>query len=100
MTPELALLVRALLLGVLVLSLEHVSKHLRAKRWETRRTAVRLPATLNPVVTALSGRPVQVSVSEVITKPAPTVPLSATGHLKIVRLEPRAPDYTAGKKAA
>ncbi len=100
MTPEVALLARALVLGLLVLTLEHVSKHLQAKRSEARRTAVRLPATLNPVVTTLPGRPVQVSVSEVVTKPAPALPLSATGHLKVVRLEPRAPAYTTNKKAA
>ena len=100
MTPEVALLVRALILGALVLTLEHVSKHLQAKRSEARRTAVRLPATLNPVVTTLPGRPVQVSVSEVATTSAPAVPLSATGHLKIVRLEPQVSAYTSDKKAA
>ncbi len=96
MTPELALIARALVLGLLVLGLEHVSKQLRAKRRETRRTAVRLPATLNPVVTVLPGRPVQISTPVVVARPA----VAATGHLKIVRLEPSTPAYAPDKRAA
>lgn len=97
MTPELALLVRALILGLLVLGAERVSRRLQARRDEARRTAVRLPIKLNPVVTALPGRPVQVSAL-VVTKPALAAP--ATGHLKIVHLEPRTPAYVTDKKAA
>lgn len=98
MTPELALLVRALILGLLVLGAERVSRRLQARRDEARRTAVRFPIKLNPVVTALPGRPVQVSALEVVTKPALAAP--ATGHLKIVHLEPRTPTYVTDKKAA
>ena len=95
MTPELALLVRAVLLGLLVLTCERVSTRLQLKRREARRTAVRLPATLNPVVTTLPGRPVQVSAAQVAPKPA----APATGHLKVIRLELQ-PDYATEKQAA
>lgn len=95
MTPELALLVRAVLLGLLVLTFERVSTRAQLKRSEARRTAVRLPLTLNPVVTPLPGRPIQVSATQVAPKPA----APATGHLKVIRLEPQS-DYVTEKQAA
>lgn len=96
MTPELALLVRALLLGLLVLTFERVSKRLQTKRSEARRTAVRLPAILNPVVRPLPSRPIEVTI--VRAAPKPIAP--ATGHVKIVRLEPQTPVYVTEKQAA
>lgn len=84
MTPEIALLIRAALLSLLVLAVERFTNHQQAARREARRTVVKLPATLNPVVTFAPGRPLQVNPAHPALKAS-----AATGHLEVVQLEPR-----------
>lgn len=95
MTPELALLARAVLLGLLVLGAERFAKRRALRRSDTRRTVVRLPEALNPVVRSLPSRPIVVSVE---ADPKPAAP--ATGHLTVVRLEPQETPYLTDKQAA
>jgi hypothetical protein len=83
MTPEIALLIRAALLSLLVLAVERFANHRQVARREARRTVVKLPATLNPVVTLAPGRPLQVNPAH------PAFKASATEHLEVVQLEPR-----------
>ncbi len=96
MTPELALLARAFLLGLVVLVAERFAKRRALRRSDVRRTVVRLPEALNPVVRSLPGRPLGVSVVEAAPKPASP----ATGHLTVVKLEPRETPYVSDKRAA
>ncbi len=78
MSPEVALLIRAALLGLLVLAIEHFGRRRQAKCAELRRALVRLPATQYPA-------PTQLEVVRVVAKPA----VAAQSRRKIVRLEPR-----------
>jgi len=95
MTPELALLARAILLGLLVLVAERFAERGMLKRSDVRRTVVRLPEALNPVVRSLPSRPLVVSVE---AAPKPASP--ATGHLTVVKLEPQGVPYLSDKQAA
>lgn len=93
MTPEISLLVRAVVLSLLILGVERLVRLRGRKRAAQRLSVVRLPAEINPVV-HFSSRPVQVNVVEM---PEPSV--RATGQLKVVRLEP-IPTYATEKQAA
>ena len=88
MSPEVALLVRAALLGFLVLAVERLGKRRQAKqvvkRAEAERTIVRLPMTHYPDK-PLSGRPLQVTVRPCTKASFPQV---NSGPAKIVQLEP------------
>ena len=89
MSPEVALLVRAALLGLLVVAIEHVGKRRQARRAELRRkniqTVIRLPETRYPEK-ALTGRPVQIDVAQTVKA---SVPVTAQPtQSEILRLEP------------
>lgn len=93
MSPEVALLVRAALLGLLVFALERFSRRRYERRAELRRTLVRLPATHPPATSSLVGRPLQVSVKQKHIKPAVTASAKPS-QTDILRLEPHtAPVY-------
>lgn len=94
MTPEIALLVRAVLLSLLVLGAERLITRRQTARREARRTVVKLPMALNPVVTFAPSRPLQVGVEQATAQAA-----RPTGHGEVVRLEPR-PAFDPEKQAA
>lgn len=91
MSPEIALIIRAALLVLAVVTVERLVARRRARMAEQRRTLVRLPMVLNPASQPLHGRPLEVSVVRPLHKPA--VPDN------VVRLEPR-PAYLDEKRAA
>ena len=102
MSPEVALLVRAALLGLLVLALERFGKRRQikrnvrqaAKRAAAERTIIRLPVTRRPDE-PLTGRPLQVTVRR-RTNASTSAPTQA-GQVKIVQLEPNpAPELYNG----
>lgn len=95
MTPEVALLIRAVFISLLVLAAERFVSHGQIRRGEAERTVVKLPTTLNPVVKAVASRPLQISMEQASAKTSAPV----TGHLKVVRLEPHA-TFVAEKQAA
>lgn len=95
MTPEVALLIRAVFISLLVLAAERVVRHGQTRRGEAKRTVVKLPTTLNPVVKAVPSRPLQVNMEQTSTKTSAPV----TGHPKVVKLEPHA-TFVADKQAA
>ena len=94
MSPEVALLVRAALLGLVVLAVERFGKRRQAKRTEqaeAERTVIRLPATRRPDK-PFAGRPLQVTVhprTNASTASAQAKSGQAnSGAAKIVQLEP------------
>ena len=89
MSPEVALLVRAALLGLLVFVIERCGKRRQTKRAELRRTVVQLPPTRYPATPPVTGRPIQVDVVRAVAKPAVTAP----NQREIVRLPRTAPAY-------
>lgn len=103
MSPEVSLLVRAVLLGLLVLAIERFGRRRQARRAELRRmnlTVVRLPATQHLKEPPLVGRPLQVGIKErvrqgVVQGAAASAKPAQTAVLK---LEPRtAPAYVTEK---
>ncbi len=93
MSPEIALMVRAVLLVLAVVVVERFVARRRARLAEQRRTVVRLPMVLNPASRSLHGRPLTVSVVRPVPKPVAATPSN------VVRLEP-APTYLDEKRAA
>ncbi len=93
MNPELALIVRAALLVLAVVTVERFVARRRARLAEQRRTLVRLPMVLNPVSQPLHGRPLEVSIVRPLHKPVVVAPSN------VVRLEPQ-PAYLDEKRAA
>ena len=91
MSPEVALLVRAALLGLLVLAVERFGKRRQTrqavKRAAAERTIIRLPVTRRPDE-PLTGLPLQVTVRP-RTNASTSAPAQA-GQAKIVQLEPSA----------
>ena len=88
MSPEVALLVRAALLGLLVVALERFGRRRQAKRAEAERTIIRLPAARRPEK-PLAGRPLQVTPQTTL-RPHTDVTASAQVNAesnKIVRLK-------------
>ena len=86
MSPEIALIVRAVLLVLAVVAVERFVVRRRSRLAEQRRTLVRLPMVLNPVSQPLRGRPLEVSALVSGQKPVASTPSN------VVRLEP-APTY-------
>lgn len=93
MTPEISLLIRAVVLSLLVLGVERAVRSRQLKRDAQRGRVVRLPAEINPVV-SFPSRPVQVSVAQVSES------AGVTGQPNVLRLEPQAPAYVTEKQAA
>ncbi len=93
MNPEIALLIRAALLVLAVVTVERLVARRRARAAEQRRTLVRLPMVLNPVSRSLHGRPLEVSIVRPVHKSVSVVPDN------VVRLEPR-PAHLDEKRAA
>ncbi len=92
MSPEVALLVRAALLGLVVLAAERFGKRRQAKRAEAERIIIRLPATRRPNE-PLAGRPLQVirPHTNAPTASAQAKPGQANSEpATIVQLEPAA----------
>lgn len=104
MSPEVSLLVRAVLLGLLVLAIERFGRRRQARRAELRRmnlTVVRLPATQHLKEPPLVGRPLQVGIKEKRVKQGVVQGLAAAAkpaQTAVLRLEPRtAPAYVTEK---
>lgn len=95
MSPELALIVRAALLVLAVVTVERFVARRRARLAEQRRAVVRLPMVLNPVVQPLHGRPLEMSVVRLLHKSVVVVPHN------VVKLESQPePSYLSEKRAA
>ena len=62
MNPEIALVIRAVFLVLVVVVVERAVARRRARVAEQRRTLVRLPMVLNPTSQSLHGRPLEFSV--------------------------------------
>lgn len=98
MSPEVALFVRAALLGLLVFAIERVGRRRQARRADLRRTEtiVRLPATQHLKTPPLVGRPLQVSVKKDVKQVV--VATAKPAQTAVLRLEPRtAPVYVTEK---
>lgn len=89
MTPEVALLIRALLFSVLLVGVEYVSKRRRLRRARSAwlSPVVRLQSVkINPVqLSSVQAKPVQVNPMQL--SPVPPNPVQVQPH--VVRLEPR-----------
>ena len=93
MNPEIALVIRAALLVLAVITVERFVARRRARVAEQRRTLVRLPMVLNPAPRSLPGRPLEVSIVRPVQKKVSATPDN------VVRLEPQ-PAYLDEKRAA
>ncbi len=117
MSPEVALLVRAALLGLFVFALERFSRRRQARHAATRNTSVRsagntiLPELRYSSPLTLTGRPVQLEMAQskmaqskmAQVKVVQRVSVSATQPAQpdILRFEPRTvPAYVTEKRAA
>lgn len=94
MSPELALVLRAAFLLLLVFAAERYVTRRRARLAEQRRAVLRLPMVLNPASEFLHGRPLEVSVVRSVAKPVSVVPSN------VLRLEPQPAVHITEKRAA